>query len=138
MKDTRFTTLVDNVDQLLSVVDIDDIGDVETLLMFLLARPVGVEVVWDQDRHNAALEVVIHENDEAIGSTFDFPLNVIGLARACAHTADDLGPYRVDASAVNDASDVAMRDDEQLVAALQSALGKVRLVNLMEDGGLPE
>jgi hypothetical protein len=36
--DPRFTTNVDDLDELLSVVDVDNIDDVETLLMYLLER----------------------------------------------------------------------------------------------------
>lgn len=71
MTDTRFTTVVDDTEQLLDVVDIDDIGDVETLLMFFFARPVAVEEVWDADRDETSLEVVLQGNDEAISATFD-------------------------------------------------------------------
>lgn len=138
MTDTRFTAVVDDTEELLNVVDIDDIGDVETLLMVLFARPVVVEEVWNLDRAETSLEVVIQGNDEAIGSTFDFPLSVIGLVRSCAHTANDLGPYGVDASQADDASHVAALDDDQLVTALQGALGKVRLFNLMEAGEMSE
>lgn len=36
MTDTRFETVFEDTDDLLGGVDVDEIGDVETLLMFLL------------------------------------------------------------------------------------------------------
>ena len=39
MTDTRFSTVFDSTADLLSGVDIDEVGDIETLLMFLFARP---------------------------------------------------------------------------------------------------
>lgn len=59
MTDTRFTTVVDDTEELLNVVDIDGIGDVETLLMFVFARPIGVEEVWNEDRDETSFEVVV-------------------------------------------------------------------------------
>lgn len=130
MKDTRFTTVVDDTEELLSVVDIDGIGDVETLLMFLFARPVGIEEVWNEDRDETSLEVVVQGSVEAIGSTFDFPLSIVDLVRACAQTVDDFEPYGPDDSAPN----VRALADDELITVLQGALGKVRLFNMMDDG----
>ena len=130
MTDTRFTTVVDDTEELLSVVDIDGIGDVETLLMFLFARPVGVEEVWNEDRDETSLEVVVQGNDEAIGSTFDFPLSIVDLVRSCAQTVDDCEAYGADDSAPN----VRALAVDELITVLQGALGKVRLFNMMDDG----
>ncbi|MCM3513836.1 hypothetical protein [Nocardioides sp. P86] len=131
MTDTRFTTVVDDTEGLLNVVDIDGIGDVETLLMFLFARPIGVEEVWNEDRDETSLEVVVQGSDEAIGSTFDFPLSVVELVRSCAQTVDDFEPYGEDDSAPN----LRLLAENELIAILQGALGKVRLFNMMDDGG---
>lgn len=68
MTDTRFETVFEDTDDLLGGVDVDEIGDVETLLMFLFARPVVVEEVWDDEGVTPSLEVIIQGNDEAIGS----------------------------------------------------------------------
>ena len=138
MTDTRFTTVVDDTEELLNVVDIDDIGDVETLLMLLFARPVGVEEVWDADRDETSLEVVLQGNDEAIGSTFDFPLSVIELVRSCAYTVDDLGPYGVEAPQADDVLNVTALGDDELITVLQGALGKVRIFHMIGDGEVSE
>ena len=42
--DPRFTTVYGDLDELLNLVDIDDVGDVETLLMFVFDRRIGVDV----------------------------------------------------------------------------------------------
>ncbi|CAI9413222.1 hypothetical protein [Nocardioides sp. T2.26MG-1] len=138
MTDTRFTTVVDDTEQLLDVVDIDEIGDVETLLMFLFARPVAVEEVWDADRDETSLEVVLQGDDEAISSTFDFPLSVIELVRSCAHTVDDLGPYGVEVLQADDVPNVTALGDDGLITVLQGALGKVRIFNMVGDGEMSE
>lgn len=135
MTDPRFTTVVYDTEELLNVVDIDEIGDVETLLMFLFARPVGVAEVWNPDREENSLDVVIQGNDEAVGFILDFPLSVVELARACGHAAEGIGPHEVVASHAHNAPQVTALDDDELVTALQSALGKVRLFNMMDDAG---
>ena len=134
MTDTRFTTVVDDTEELLNVVDIDGIGDVETLLMFLFARPIGVEEVWNEDRDETSLEVVVQGNDEAIGCTFEFPLSIVDLVRSCAQTVDDFEPYAADDSQTEGAPNVRALADDELITVLQGALGKVRLFNMMDDG----
>lgn len=133
MTDTRFSTVVDDAESLLDVVDVDDVGDIETLLMFLFARPVRVGEVGDDDAAAAALEVVITGNDEAIGTTYGFPFSVMSLARACADMVEELGVYTRDAFAAAEAPpDVSAMSDTELISALQQALGQVRFFNMME------
>ena len=93
MTDPRFTTVFDGVDDLLSVVDVDEVGDIETLLMFLFDRPVGVEEAWDDEGVATGLDVLVRGNAEDIGSVYEFPMSILELARACAQTADELGPF---------------------------------------------
>ena len=134
MTDTRFTTVVDDTEELLNVVDIDGVGDVETLLMFLFARPIGVEEVWNEDRDETSLEVVVQGNDEAIGCTFEFPLNIVDLVRSCAQTVDDFEPFGAADSQTEGAPNVRALADDELITVLQGALGKVRLFNVVDDG----
>lgn len=134
MTDTRFTTVVDDIETLLNVVDIDGVGDVETLLMFLFARPIGVEEVWNEDRDETSLEVVVQGNDEAIGCTFEFPLSIVDLVRSCAQTVDDFEPFGADDSQTEAAPNVRALADHELITVLQGALGKVRLFNMMDEG----
>jgi len=134
MADTRFTTIVNDADDLLSVIDVDVLGDVETLLMFLFARPIAVAEAWDGHAEEAALEVVVQGNDTAVGITFDFPLTMIELARSCASSVDELGPYSKEGFAMNDAEGILAMNDAELITALQQALGQVRLFNMMDDG----
>lgn len=132
MTDTRFSTLVDDAEALLDVIDVDDVGDIETLLMFLFARPVRVDEVWDDQADATALEVVMTSNDEAIGTAYEFPLSMLGLARACAETADEIGVYTQDGFAPETAAPaVSAMSDTELVTALQQALGQVRFFNMM-------
>jgi hypothetical protein len=133
--DTRFSTLVDDAGTLLDVVDVDEVGDIETLLMFLFARPVRVDEVWDDEADAAALEVVIAGNDESIGTAYEFPLSMMGLARACAETAEELSVYSRDGFAPDEAVPaVSAMSDAELITALQQALGQVRFFNMMEAG----
>ena len=136
MPDPRFTTNVDDLDELLSVVDVDNIDDVETLLMALLERPLTVRESWNDDEQEPAIEVIV----DSLGCISGYPLNVLELARGCAEVAG-VGHYEGDPPGAVDASDVAELDDKQLIAALQEALGRVRLFNMMvdgEDGEIPE
>lgn len=134
MTDARFTTVVDDTAELFNVVDIDGIGDVETLLMFLFARPIGVEEVWNENRDETSLEVVVQGNDVAIGCTFEFPLSIVDLVRSCAQTVDDFEPYGTEDSQTGCAPNVRALADDELITVLQGALGKVRLFNMMDDG----
>lgn len=134
MTDTRFETVFEDTDDLLGGVDVDEIGDVETLLMVLFARPVALNEVWDDEGVTPSLEVIIQGNDEAIGSDRAFPLSVIELTRSCAETVDELGPYTRDGVPAEESLDVSAMSDGDLITALQQALGKVRLFNMLDDG----
>ena len=130
--DRRFSTVLKSTADLLSVVDIDDVGDIETLLMFLFARPVSVEEVWDDEGAASSLDVIVHGNDESIGSTHDFPMSVADLVRSCAETVDDLGPYTRDQFTQEESPDVSTMSDAELTTALQQCLGKVRAFKMMD------
>lgn len=134
MIDTRFETVFEDTEDLLGGVDVDDIGDVETLLMFLFARPVVVNEVWDDEGVTPSLEVIIQGNDEAIGYVYEFPLSIIELTRSCVETVDELGPYTRDGAA-EETLDVSAMSDGDLIPALQQALGKVRIFNMLDGGG---
>ena len=133
MTDTRFETVIGDTDGLLSVLDVDELGDVETLLMFLFARPVGLSEVWDDEGLAASLDVIMQGNDEAIGTVHDYPLSIVELTRSCAETVVELGPYTWDGVAAEEATDVSSMGDGDLIAALQQALGKVRLFNILDE-----
>jgi hypothetical protein len=64
MTDTRFTTEFEDLGELLAGVDIDGIDDVETLLMILIARPLGLSEGLDHDA--ASLEVILHGNEASV------------------------------------------------------------------------
>ena len=130
--DTRFSTVLDGTADLLSSVDIDDVGDIETLLMFLFGRPIGVDEVWDDDGATSSLDVIVQGDDESIGSIYDFPLSVMELARSCAETVAEVGPYTRDQFAQEEPPDVSTMSDAELTTALQQALGMVRLFNMMD------
>lgn len=135
MTDTRFTTVFDDLDELLRVVDIDVVGDIETLLMLLLSRPVGVCVVSNDAGAASSIEVIVQGNDESMGSTYEFPMSVMELARSCADSVDELGPYTRDEFTPGESPDIAAMSDDELITALQQALGKVRLFNMMDADG---
>lgn len=132
--DTRFTTVFDNLDDLLSGVDLDEVGDIETLLMFLFARPVRVDEVRDSDGDTPSVEVILSGNAETIGSVFDFPMSVLELVRSSSETVAELGPHTGDGPTQSEeARDVAAMTDSELISALQQALGGVRVFNVMDD-----
>jgi hypothetical protein len=132
MMDTRFWTVCDELDELITTVDIDGIGDIETLLMFLFARPVGVDYAWNEDAEFADLEITIPGNDQQVVSIQEFPLSLGQLVRSCAGTVADSGPYVDEAGApAEESPDVLTLSDEELTTVLQQALGQVRLFKLM-------
>ena len=129
MTDTRFWTVCDELDELIATVDIDGIGDVETMLMFLFQRPVGVDYAWTENGDVADLEITMTGNDQQVVSTQKFPISVVHLVRFCAETVATLGPYDVDTPA--ESPDLLTLNDEQLTTAMQQALGKVRMFKMM-------
>ena len=134
--DRRFTTECDDLQDLLRLVDVDEVGDIETLLMFLFARPIGVEEVWDDDGVPNSLDVTVQGVDESVGSVYEFPMSVMGLVRSCAHQAAELGPYpSTDPTTSEETQHIVSMSDVELTTALQQALGSVRIFNLMDSDG---
>lgn len=130
--DTRFTTKCDDIEDLVKTVDIDDVDDLETLLMFLLGRPVRVHEAWDDDNDAVALDVRVFGNELVFAMMEQFPLSVTEIARDCAEMAQELGPYTVDGW-TGESPDLSEFSDDELIPALRDALGKVRVFNLLED-----
>ena len=133
MTDSRFTTVTGDLEELLAVVDLDEIDDLETLLMVLLGRPVVVAEGWDDDRDVTALDVRVLGGELTAGVLDPFPLSVMELARASAELARDIGPYVAAGEPPIQGSDVLSLGDEELINALQRALGQVRLLSLLDD-----
>jgi len=132
MTDTRFATVCNELDELIDTVDLDGIGDIETLLIALFARPVGVDYAWADGVALPDLEVTITDNNRGITSIEEFPMSVVQLVRSCADMVADLGPYVVDADTPGEESaDVLTLSDDELTTALQQALGEIRLFKLM-------
>lgn len=130
--DSRFETELEDVEHLLSVVDIDELDDLATMLMVLLVRPVMAEEVWDPESEASCLEIILSGDDHAIGTTHSFPISVLELVRGSAETARDLGPY--DASTAQDpVPDLSTLDRRELISRLQQALGQVRLLAMFYD-----
>lgn len=122
-------------DDLLRVVDIDEIGDVETLLMFLFDRPIGIDELGKAKLSRPRWRVVLPGSGEAIGSVYDFPLSIIEPTRACVHMVDDLGPNSRDGFTPEESADVSAMGNAEDITALQQALGKVRFFNMMDADG---
>lgn len=135
MSDTRFTTAYGSVDELLAGVDIDDLEDLDTLLMILFARPVGVEGVWADldDEEPSSLEVIVSGDEFAVGSTFAFPVSVLDLVRGTAETVEELGPYtRNDADPRDAVQKTGSMSDDELIDVLQRGLGQVRIFAMLD------
>jgi hypothetical protein len=127
MSDTRFTTVCDDLENLLATVDVDEIGDIETLMMFLFDRPIAVSEGDSLIGGPEMIEFTIDGRDDGVCFGLEFPMSVVEFVRSCADDVSDLGPYAVG----GDEPDVAGMSEEELVAALQQALGQVRIYNLM-------
>ena len=133
VSDPRFTTVFEDLEELLNLVDIDGVGDLETLLMFLFDRPIGVDVDWDDDGLASGLHVLVRGNEGDVGSAYHFPMSVLELVGLCASTVQDLGPYTRPDSFRTETHDVLGMNVDELLTALQQALGKVRIFNMVED-----
>lgn len=129
MTDTRFTTVARHTEELLAVTDIDEVDDLETLLMMLFARPMGLEEVWETDESESSLKVTVH-GELTIGTVLDYPMSVVGLVRDCVELMDEVGPY-TRADAAEAPPNIAAMGDDELIAALQEALGRVRLYKVI-------
>jgi hypothetical protein len=130
--DTRFWTVCDDVDELLSTVDIDGTDDIETLLMFLLQRPVSVVWTWNDDVEVDQLEITVWSEDRSFVYVQTFPLSAAQLVRSCAELAADVGPSTAgDDVAAVEAPCISALSDEELTTALQQALGKSRIYKKM-------
>lgn len=133
MTDSRFTTVFDDLEELLAGVDIDDIDDLETLVMVLLGRPVVVAESWDDERDVPALDVRVLGGEPTAGVLDPFPLSVMELARSSAELARDIGPYAPAGEPPIQGIELLSLNDDDLIEALQRALGQVRLFNMLDD-----
>ena len=133
MTDSRFTTVVDDLEELLTSVDLDEIDDLETLLMALLGRPVSVAEDWDDEGGVPALDVRVLGGELTASVLDPFPLSVVELARSSAELARDIGPYVPAGEPPIQGNDVLSLSNDELIKALQRALGQVRLFDLLDD-----
>lgn len=133
MTDSRFTTVFDDLEELLMSVDLDEIDDLETLLMALLGRPVSVVEDWDDAAGVTALDVRVLGGELTAGVLEPFPLSVVELARSSAELARDIGPYVPAGEPPIQGNDVLSLSNDELIKALQRALGQVRLFDLLDD-----
>lgn len=131
MFDSRFETPVTDIDHLLAVVDIDQIEDLDTTLMILLDRPIEIRLELDDDGDDIGVEVVVFGDHGAQGVVLEYPVTVLDLTRAAAENERDLGPYTQgrDPHAI---SGLDTASDADLIHALKSALGSVRMINMLE------
>lgn len=134
MMDSRFTTAFKDEKELLEGMDVDDIDDVETLLMFLLSRPVSVEMASEEgDGDIDPILVTVWGERLGRGTIHTFPMTVVDLALNGARLAVEVGPYDGRPSTVKVGSEVLGMSKDELGDALQRALGMVRLFNARED-----
>lgn len=126
--DSRFETEAEDVEHLLSVLDIDELEELATLLMVVLERPVVVEEVCDSAAETACLEIILAGTEHSIGTTHAFPFNIVQLVLNSIETATELGPY--DAAPSQEAAhELSALDRPALIGVLQRALGLVRLLS---------
>ena len=101
--------------------------------MALLGRPVSVTEDWDDERDVPALDVRVLGGELTAGVLDPFPMSVVELARSSAELARDIGPYAPAGEPPIQGNDVLSLSDDELIEALQRALGQVRLFNLLDD-----
>lgn len=132
MTDPRFTTVCEDPDQLLAAVDVDDLEDIDTFLMFLFHRPVGV--LHLEDETGDAMEVRLWDDHGDLDGVVRFPLSLLDLVLLCAEHDDHLGPYTKAGTNHPEGRTRwgGMTDSERDLAMLD-ALGNVRIFNIMND-----
>ena len=133
MKDSRFTTVCADLEELRGVVDIDDVNDLDTLVMILLDRPVSVSEGWEDEHDVPALDVRISDGELSLGVLETFPMSVLELARSAGELARDVGPYAPPGEPPIQGNDVLSLSDDELITAVREALGRVRIFNLLDD-----
>ncbi|WP_028654907.1 hypothetical protein [Nocardioides sp. J54] len=132
MSGAPFTTNFPRPEDLLAGMDLDDVDDLETLLMMAIDRP--LTLVPEEVDGGPGIEVVVHSDDCSIGTVVPFPVSVAELVRTAAETAVDVGTWTGAGVTRGDPPDFRALPDGDLVAVLQDALGRTRLLNLLDGG----
>lgn len=127
--DSRFETDAEDVEHLLSLMDIDDLEELETFLMILFARPVTIREEQVEETGAPSVEVVLHEHGTATGSVFPFPVSVVEIVRGAIENATTMEPY----DDTLPRQDLAAMDHAEFLTALQLALGQVRILDMLDD-----
>lgn len=132
MTDSRFCNQVGSTAELLDGIQLDDVGDLGTLLMILVDRPITIREVAGETGAPSALEVIVHGDPYSTGTVHEFPVSATELVRASAETAREMGSD-APVSSEREWTTLSEMDDRELIGALQRALGRVRVYNLMLD-----
>lgn len=133
MTDPRFSTECGDLQTLLDKVDVDDLQDIETFLMFLVHRPVGVDHLEDDDGEGA-IEIRLWDDHGDVEGIRRFPLSLENLVLLCFESDDRLGPYTKAGSLhPRERSSLYAMNRDELTAAMTDALGKMRIFNLMNE-----
>jgi len=115
MTDARLTMVAGDLDDPVGAIDLDDVSDIESLLIILFSRPISVEERQWVDEDGGSREVT-----------------AVDLVRVCASVVAEFGSSGGDCVDPSDGQNrtLAMGDSDLLIT-LQSALGKVRLFNIL-------
>jgi hypothetical protein len=132
--DSRFESVGERVEDLLNLMDVDDVGDIETLMMFLFGRPVAVDEAWDDSGAEVGLEFVMRGENGELRRICEFPMSALDLAAACGKAAVEIGPDTQHGLDLDDAGSFHELSAPEAITALQRALGNVRLFNMMDSG----
>lgn len=132
-RDARFSTECADLQKLLDTVNVDSLGDIETFLMFLFDRPVGVEHLED-DEGEGAIEIRLWDDHGDVEGTSRFPVSLEMLVLLCAANDDRLGPYTKTGTAhPRGSQSLSTMTAPELTGAMTDALGKMRIFNLMNE-----
>jgi hypothetical protein len=135
--DTRFTTVAEDMDELIEALDVDGVADLETLLIVLFGCPISVDEtpaddVDDADGGDASFEVIMWDDTMGIGTRYSFPMSLVDLALGCASTFSDMRSAEDDdPDEDSDRPDLLVMDEGELITTLQRALGHVRIFNML-------
>lgn len=136
VSDPVFSPRSSGLNELIEQIDVDSVGDIEVMLMYLLGYRVELveHELGDEDDGAELVPVLYSESGHGVGSPEEYPLNMLYLVRAaCSSEELLLCQDDVELTEHTAAQRLAGMNDDELIAALYDALGFLRVFLLAED-----
>jgi hypothetical protein len=130
--DPRFTTSWATLKELLDQTQLDTVDELETFMMFLFRRPIGIKFLQNAEDDAGALDVTVPGDDCILGRELEFPFSLGELVMSCIDDLEDTGPYTNDGDDAPSSRDVASLTDIELEAAMGEALGETGIFVMLD------